>query len=147
MPRWYLRELGLFRGDDKGVVGLATVGHLDRNAGAGRAEALRGVLHPSLVDVRAAVQREDLGIRQPFRRIAENGLLVLAVRDDPAVEQCHSLALLYSLTVDGPIAHGARPLPALRTFSDLAHALRRSGEILRRYEWEHRGHARRALPP
>jgi len=46
---------GLFRRNDERIVRLATVGHLHRNARAGGAQPLRGVLHARIVDVRAAV--------------------------------------------------------------------------------------------
>src|SRR5205814_7646911 len=114
----------LFGGDDEGIVRLATVGHLHRNAGAGGTEALRRVLHRSVVYIGRAVQREDLGIGQSLRGVDEDRLLVLAVRDDAAVEERHRLALFYALAIDRRIPHGARDLDAVRAVRDLAHRLR-----------------------
>src|SRR2546423_14705186 len=116
MVLWY-RRTRLFGGHDEGIVGLATVRHLNRHAWAGGTEALRGVLHPSVVHIRAAVQREDLGIGQALRRIDEDRLLVLAVRDDAAAEQRHGPALLYAPAIDRRIPHAPRdpdPLPPVR---------------------------------
>src|SRR5438270_12078539 len=95
----------LFRRDDERIMRLAAAGDLPRNARAGCAEALDGVLHPSVVDVRTAVQGEDLGIGQPLRRVAEDRHLVLAMRDDPPVEEGHGLTLPNALAVDGRVAH------------------------------------------
>src|SRR2546423_6847853 len=145
MVLWY-RRTRLFGGHDEGIVGLATVRHLNRHAWAGGTEALRGVLHPSVVHIRAAVQREDLGIRQSLRRIDEDGLLVLAVRDDATVEQRHGLALLYALAIDRRIPHGARDLDAVRAVRDLAHRLRVGGGILRWIERDESGHPLRDVP-
>src|SRR5256885_15260012 len=116
------------------------MGHLHRNAGAGGTQALRGVLHPSVVYIRSAIQREDLGIRQSLRRIDEDGLLVFTVRDDTAVEQRHRLSLLYALAIDRRIPHGARDLDAMRADRDLAHRPRVGGGILRWIERDERGH-------
>src|SRR5712691_12178294 len=68
---------GLFRRDDERVVRLAPVRHLDGYAGTRRAEPLNSVLHAFLVDARTAVEREDLGVGQPARRVAEHRHLII----------------------------------------------------------------------
>src|SRR5437870_12777762 len=96
------------RGNDEGVMRLPTVGHLHRNARTRCAQALRGVLHARVVDVRAAVEREALRVGQPLRRLTEDGLLVVAVRDDAAVEKGHGLTPSNPLASDRPGPGGAR---------------------------------------
>src|SRR5438552_10967850 len=98
---------------------LATVGHLHRNARTGRAQTLRGVLHARVVDVRAAVERKDLRVGQPLRRLTEDGLLVLAMRDDAAVEEGHGFTLSNPLAIDGRVADRPRDLEPLRAIRDL----------------------------
>ena len=120
---------------------LPTVGHLHRNARTGRTQALRGVLHARVVNVGAAVEREDLRVGQPLRRLTEDGLLVLAVRDDAAVEEGHGLTLSNPLAIDGRIADRARHLDPVRAIGDLAHRLRVVGSALRRIERDERSHA------
>src|SRR5919108_4988147 len=87
----------LFRGDDERVMRLAAVGDLDGDARAGRPQALGRVLDAGIVDVRTAVEREDLRVGQAFRGIAERGDLVVAMRDDTPIEEGHRLTLTDAL--------------------------------------------------
>src|SRR5438552_11504124 len=118
------------RGHDERVMRLTTVGHLHRNARAGRAQALRGVLDPGLVHVCAAVQREDLGVGQSLRRFAKDGLLVLTVCDDTPVEQGHRLTFSHILAVDRRVPTRAGHLYAVSAVRDFAHRLRVIDEAL-----------------
>src|SRR3989442_6718641 len=101
---------GLFRRDDECVVRLAPVRHFDGHAGTRRAKPLNSVLNAFLVDARTAVEREDLGVGQPARRVAEHRHLIIPVRHDPAVEERHRLALAHALAVDSRVADRARHL-------------------------------------
>ena len=101
------------------------------------------MLNAGLVDVRAAVEGEDLGIGESLRGIAERGDLVVAVRHDPPVEERHRLALADALAVDGRVTDSARHLDAVRALRDLGHRARDLGGRSSRIEGDERGHALR----
>src|SRR5688500_6665631 len=77
----------LFGRDDERVMRLTAIDHLDLGARTCGAKALSGVLHARRVDVRARVQREELGVSEALCRIDQHRHLILAVRDDASVQE------------------------------------------------------------
>src|SRR3982074_3764769 len=94
------RLVELLRSDDEGVVRLAAIHDLHLSARARRAEPRGGRVAPRVVDGGADVQREQTRLAQGLRRGPEPRALVVAVRDERAVEEREVLSLRDALPVD-----------------------------------------------